>query len=139
VARALTLAAALALSLLTPDTRAQAAPPKPPAAEPPPDEPEEEDAAAKPKEYSFNPLQAEQEIKIGRYYMRRGSHKAAAGRFIEATKWNPQSAEAWLLLGEAREKLKDPKGAKEAYRKYLDLAPDEKNSKSVRKKIEKLG
>lgn len=110
-----------------------------PPAQPPHEEPEEEDASAKPKEYSFNPLQAEQEVKVGRFYMRRGSHKAAAGRFEEAVKWNPQMAEAWLLLGEAREKIKDFKGAKEAYLKYLELAPDAKNGEAVKKRLGKLG
>jgi tetratricopeptide (TPR) repeat protein len=132
VARALSLAALLALILACLPVPAQPPP------EPPPDEPEEEDAAVKPREYSFNPLQAEQEVKVGRFYSRRGRHKAAAGRFEEATRWNPQLAEAWLLLGEAREKIKDPKGAVEAYRKYLELLPAAKNVNEVKQRIKKL-
>lgn len=101
--------------------------------------PEEEDESAKPKEYVFNPIQAENELKVARFYMKRGSPKAAALRCEEALKWNPQSADAYLLLGEARERLKDKKAAAEAYRKYLDVAGDSKGAPDVRKRLEKLG
>src|SRR5207244_4437598 len=47
--------------------------------------PPEEDEATAPKVYSFNPLQAEKELKIGNYYFRKGSFRAAAQRFREAT------------------------------------------------------
>ena len=33
------------------------------------------------------------------------------------------------------EKMKDKAGAKEAYAKYLDLAPDAKNAAAIKKKI----
>jgi hypothetical protein len=36
-----------------------------------------------------------------------------------------------------REKLKDPKGAKEAYAKFLELAPDSKEAGAVKKKLGK--
>lgn len=105
-------------------------------APPPPQhaEPEEEDVTEKPREYTFNPIQAANEMKIGRFYMHRGKAKAAAGRFEEATRWNPQLAEAWLALGEAREKLRDYKGAREAYEACLKLGPD----KDVSKRLSKL-
>ena len=56
------------------------------------------------KEYAFNPLQAQKEIRTGNYYFKKGSYRAAAGRFEEATKWNGGEPEAWLRLGEAEEK-----------------------------------
>jgi predicted TPR repeat methyltransferase len=59
-------------------------------------------------------------------------------RFTEATKWNDGNSEAWLRLGETEEKLKDPKTAKEAYTKYLELASDAKNAGEIRKKLQKL-
>lgn len=111
--------------------------PKPPAAaheEIPP----EEDAGLKPTEYSFNPLQAEKEWKIGNYYFRKGSFRAAALRYREATKWNDGYPEAWLRLAETQEKLKDPKSAKEAYTKYIELSPDAKNAPEIRKKLARL-
>ena len=60
------------------------------------------------------------------------------GRFREATKWNDGNSDAWLRLGEAEEKNKDSKAARDAYEKYLKLAPDAKNASEVRKKLEKL-
>lgn len=103
---------------------------------PPEQEPPEEDEALKPKtEYAFNPLQAENELKVGNFYFKRGSYKAAVKRFEEATRWNPGFADAFLRLGESLEKLNDPKGSRAAYSKYLELAPDAKNASSIRKKI----
>ena len=99
-------------------------------------EPPEEDAALiDKKEYSFNPLQAEKELKTGDFYAKKGNHKAAAIRYQEATKWNPGLADAWLKLGESLEKRKDTKGAREAFAKYLELAPDAKNAAAIRKKL----
>ena len=100
--------------------------------------PKEEDTALGEKDYAFNPLQAEKEIRVGDFYFKKGKYRAAAERFREATKWNNGSAEAWLRLGEAEEKQKDPQAAKDAYSKYLDLSPDAKNAPEIRKKLEKL-
>jgi len=48
------------------------------------------------------------------------------------------NSEAWLLLGEADQRLKDKNAARDAYKKYLDLAADAKNAADIRKKLEKL-
>jgi tetratricopeptide (TPR) repeat protein len=116
-------------------------PPKPPAQQPQQpaeEEPPEEDANLKPKEYAFNPLQANKELQVGNEYLKKRSYKAAAGRFREATKWNPNLAEAWLRLGEAEEKRKNRQDAKEAYAKYLELQPEAKDAGEIRKKIASL-
>lgn len=132
-------AASLSLTITAPgraqskDTTPSASQSKPKEAEPP-----EEDDSAKPKEYAFNPLQAEKEVSVGEFYLKKGSLVAAIARFTEATKWNPGYAEAYLKLGEANEKFKDKKAAKEAYTKYLELAPDAKNAHEVKKKLSKL-
>jgi hypothetical protein len=39
--------------------------------------PPEEDESLVPKEYSFNPLQASKEMRIGNYYFKRGKFRAA--------------------------------------------------------------
>ncbi len=98
-------------------------------------EPPEEDESLKPKEYSFNPLEAERDLKIGLYYFKKGNYKAAANRFREATRWNPTFAEAFLRLGESEDKLKEKQAAQEAYQKYLELAPDGKEAEAVKKKL----
>jgi len=100
--------------------------------------PEEEDKNVKDQEYSFNPLQAQREVNVGNQYFKKGSFRAAAGRFREATRWNEGYAEAWVRLGDAEEKLKDPKEAREAYQKYLELASDGPRAPEIRKKLEKL-
>jgi tetratricopeptide (TPR) repeat protein len=98
-------------------------------------EPPEEDDSLKPKEYSFNPLEAERDLKVGNYYFKKGNYKAAASRFREATRWNPTYADAFLRLGDSEEKLKDKPAAQQAYAKYLELAPDAKDAESVKKKL----
>jgi predicted Zn-dependent protease len=100
-------------------------------------EPPEEDESSKPKEYAFNPLQAEKEMKVGAFYMKKKSYKAAARRYREATRWDPNNADAFLRLAEAEEKLHDDKASHEAYAKYLELQPDSKDAAAVRKKLEK--
>ncbi len=98
-------------------------------------EPPEEDESLKPKEYTFNPLEAQRDLRTGDYYFKKGNFKAAAKRFEEATLYDPNFADAFLRLGEAREKLHDKKGAKAAYQKYIELKPDSKLASSVKKKI----
>jgi tetratricopeptide (TPR) repeat protein len=99
--------------------------------------PPEEDTTLVPKEYSFNPLQAANELKIGNYYFKKGNYRAAAQRFTEASKWDGTLAEAYLRLGEAREKQHDNKAASEAYAKYLEVAPDGKEAADVKKRLAK--
>jgi tetratricopeptide (TPR) repeat protein len=119
----------------------QAAPQPPPRPAPaPPRESElreEDESLTTPAEYVFNPIQAMEEIKVGDFYWKKGSHKAAALRYQEATKWNPGLGDAWLKLGEAREKLKETDAAREAYQKYLEVEPGGKKASSVRRKIER--
>ena len=107
----------------------------------PPEEnqlPPEEDKAKLPEEYSFNPLKSKKDVTVGEFYFKKSDFKAAAGRFREATKWNDSNAEAWLRLGDAEEKMHDSKAAREAWEKYLQLAPDAKNAAEVRKKLDRL-
>ena len=126
----------LGLALQTPpQTPPQTPKPKPQIEE---ELPPEEDVSAKPKEYSFNPLQAATELKIGNYYMKRGKYRAAAQRFREATLWNNSLAEGYQRLGEAEEKAHEKKAARDAYAKYLEVAPDAKDADEIRKKMKKL-
>lgn len=112
---------------------------KPPAKPVPQEvEPPEEDEALKEKVYEFNPLQAQKEFSAGNFYMKKGSHKAAALRYAEATRWNPTWPEAFLKLGEAEERRKEFTAARDAYRKYLELAPEARNAADIRKKIATL-
>ena len=97
--------------------------------------PPEEDDTAKPKEFGFNPIEAENDVRVGNYYFKRHNYPAALKRYQEATKWNPNLADAYLHIGETAEKMKDMKTAKEAYQKYIELAPDSKDAERLKKKI----
>lgn len=97
--------------------------------------PEEDETLQPKKDYAFNPLQAEKEVKTGQFYLKKGSYLAAANRFVEATKWNPGYAEAYFWWGEAEEKLKDKKAAREAWSKFVELAPADKRAEEVKKKL----
>jgi outer membrane protein assembly factor BamD (BamD/ComL family) len=105
---------------------------------PQPQEPPEEDEGLAAKQYTFNPLQAEKELQVGKYYFKKGSYKAAVLRFKEATLWHEKLAEAYLLLGEAQEKLKNWKAAREAYANYIRLESDERKVKEARERLARL-
>jgi tetratricopeptide (TPR) repeat protein len=109
-----------------------------PAQEATPQEPPEEDESLIPKQYAFNPLEADKNFKVGSFYFKKGSYKAAALRYEEATRWNPGMAEAWLRLGESQERLKNSSAARKAYAKFLEVAPDDKDADEVRKKLNSL-
>ena len=100
--------------------------------------PPEEDENLKPKVYPFDPLEAERNINVGNFYMRKGGpsgYRAAIGRYEDATKYNPNSAEAFFKLGEAEEKLKNTDAAKIAFRRVLQIAPDSKLGQEAKKKL----
>ncbi|MCC6265831.1 MAG: hypothetical protein IT169_19840 [Bryobacterales bacterium] len=101
--------------------------------------PEEDESYAAPREYSFNPLQAQKELKIGKFYFKKGSFKAAALRAQEALKWDDSLLDAYLMLGEARERMRDTDGARKAYSQFLELAGDTaKERKEIEKRLQKL-
>ena len=99
---------------------------------------EDEQFAPKKQVYAFNPVQARNELKVGNYYSKKGSYRAAAGRYLEATRWNPSFAEAYWRLGVARENLNQPAEAIEAYTRFLGIEPTGRRSRSVRQSLEHL-
>jgi tetratricopeptide (TPR) repeat protein len=143
----------LALTLVSLAPAQQAPPKKPPQKEletkrPKPaassqeEIPPEEDTDLTTTEYSFNPLQSQKDISVGNMYFKNHKYRAAELRYTSATKWNDGNADAWLKLGEVEERLKNSIKAKEAYRKYLDLASsdskDARKVEEIRKKVGKL-
>ncbi|HEY2844040.1 MAG TPA: tetratricopeptide repeat protein [Bryobacteraceae bacterium] len=104
---------------------------------PEPAEPPEEDESLIPKVYALNPVQAKKEIIAGDYYLKKPNYSAAMRRYLEATRWDPGSAEAFLKLGEAHEKLHEYGPAREAYQKYIAMGEDPKVSDALRKKMAK--
>jgi outer membrane protein assembly factor BamD (BamD/ComL family) len=113
---------------------------QPPAAKPnPQDLPPEEDENVAPKTYSFNPIQSAHEMKVGNFYMRKGKYRAAADRYVEATKWDPNSAEAFYHLGEAEEKLENLTNARSAFQRVVQISPDSKEGRDAKRRLEKIG
>lgn len=100
--------------------------------------PPEEDSSLATTNYSFNPLKSKKDVLVGREYAKKGNYRAAASRYLDATKWDDSNGEAWLLLGEADERLRDKDGARGAFKKYLEVASDAKNAAEIRKKLAKL-
>lgn len=98
--------------------------------------------ADKPKgeteQYAFNPVKSRKDVEVGDFYFKKGDFKAAAARYLEATKWNDGNADAWLRLGDAEDRMNDAKSARAAWEKYLQLAPHGKSAPEVKKKLEKL-
>ena len=124
------------------------APAQDPSATPPagPQQP----APAKPKKNSdsavqsaedqpkWDPLRADKDLEVGKYYMRKGDVDAAIDRFQDATEAKPGYALPFRYLGEAYEKKGKKKPAVKAYQRYLDLYPHAEDADKIRKKIEKL-
>jgi tetratricopeptide (TPR) repeat protein len=116
---------------------------EPPAAPPPPPPPKAkpntdsavQSADDQPK---WDPLRADKDIEVGKYYMRKGDVDAAIDRFQDATLAKPGYALPFRYLGEAYEKKGKKKPAVKAYERYLDLYPHAEDADRIRKKIEKL-
>ena len=111
-------------------------------AQQPPDEtnPPEEDSSVAPRVYAFDPLEAQRCISIGNFYMRKGNkgYRAALGRYEDATKYDPNSAEAFFRVGEVEEKLNNKEAAKLAFQRVVKLAPDSKFAKEAKQKLANL-
>lgn len=102
------------------------------------EEPAEEDESLIVKPCVLNPLEAGRNVDAGNFYFKKGNYPAAVKRFLNATCWDPSSAEAFLRLGEADEKMRKRDDERAAYEKYLELAPDAKNATDIKKKLAKL-
>lgn len=88
--------------------------------------------------YAFNPIQAKKDLEIGDFYAKKGNDRAAAARYLEATKWNPQYAEAYWKLAGARDELGQDPQALDAYRSYLALEPKGKQAKQAQLRVAQL-
>ena len=91
-----------------------------------------------PDQPKWDPLRAEKDLEVGKYYLKKGDWDAAIDRFEDAAEAKPGYAIPFLYLGEAYEKKGKKKPAVKAYQRYLDLYPHADDADKVRKKIEKL-
>ena len=135
------LAAAVALGAAWQPASAQEPPPSsPPSAQQPPKPKPNTDSAVQSAEDQpkWDPLRAEKDLQVGKYYMKKGDVDAAIDRFQDATEAKPGYALPFRYLGEAYEKKGKKKQAVKAYQRYLDLYPHAEDGDKIRKKIEKL-
>lgn len=95
----------------------------------------EEDESEAPEKFVLNPLESERNIRIGNYYWHKGNTRAALGRYERATRYNPNSAEAFYKVAEAEDKLKNKDAARLALKKVIDLSPDSKLGREAKKKL----
>lgn len=99
---------------------------------------EDEDFARPKQTYAFNPVQATKELKVGNYYFKKGSYAAAASRYLEATRWDDNFADAYWRLAITHERLKNPREAIDAYTRYLALDPTGKKAREARRQLERM-
>jgi tetratricopeptide (TPR) repeat protein len=59
------------------------------------------------KEKEYNPMKAEQSLKIGDFYFKQGNYLAAIGRYQDAIDYQPSLFAAYDALGRAYEKKAD--------------------------------
>lgn len=89
--------------------------------------------------YQLNPKLAEQDLKVGEFYLQSGNYKGAYDRFVEAKKVNPGSAEAVFGLAESARHLNLRDEALRNYRLYLDALPNGRYAKQARKALKQMG
>jgi tetratricopeptide (TPR) repeat protein len=135
--------------------QARAQDPPPSEQQPQPDQPPKPDEAPPPKkpaakknsdnatqsapdQPTWDPLRAEKDLEVGKYYMRKGDVDAAIDRFQDATTAKPGFAIPFLYLGEAQEKKHLKKQAIKSYQRYLELLPRADDADKIRKKIDQL-
>jgi tetratricopeptide (TPR) repeat protein len=122
----------------------------PPAQNPPPPPPSPGESSSKPEpntdspvesapdQPKWDPLRADKDVDVGKYYMKKGDYDAAIDRFLDATEAKPGYAIPFRFLGECYEKQGKKKPAVKAYQRYLDLFPHAEDGDKIRKKVEKL-
>jgi tetratricopeptide (TPR) repeat protein len=89
----------------------------------------------------YEPPAASKSVEIGNFYLRRKRYNAALSRFQEAAATDPYYAPAYLGLGKVYEKIGLKQKALDAYHKYLDGLPSEKQAdeaKDVHKAVDRL-
>ncbi|MGH9792570.1 MAG: tetratricopeptide repeat protein [Candidatus Acidiferrales bacterium] len=90
------------------------------------------------QEAEFDPLKAEKNLEVGKYYLRRGNYDAAIDRLKDSIRYKSNYAEPHRLLGEAYEKKGEREEAVRYYKKYLEILPAAEDAGKVTKRITKL-
>jgi tetratricopeptide (TPR) repeat protein len=81
---------------------------------------------------------AQEDVRVGRFYLTDGNYKGAYGRFSEAVRMDPANVEAIYGLASAADGLHNKDEALANYKLYLQIAPDGDKAKSAQKAIRAL-
>jgi tetratricopeptide (TPR) repeat protein len=81
---------------------------------------------------------AQEDVRVGRYYLSTGNYKGAYGRFSEAVRMDPVNVDAIYGLAAAADGLHNTQEALTNYKLYLEIAPDGDKAKSAQKAIRVL-
>jgi tetratricopeptide (TPR) repeat protein len=91
--------------------------------------------------FRYSPPGPAKSVEVGNFYLKRKDYKGALSRFEEAVQTDPNYAPAYLGLGKVYEKTGATQKALDAYQKYLDLLPSDKDAedaKEVHRAIDRL-
>jgi tetratricopeptide (TPR) repeat protein len=66
------------------------------------------------------------------------AYKRAVSVYKDVTKATPSDASAWFTLAQTAESASDTTTAADAYKHFLELAPDDPNAPAVRKRLKQL-
>ena len=86
----------------------------------------------------WDPLRAEKDIEVGKFYMAKGDVDAAIDRFNDAIVAKPGFEIPFRYLGESQEKKGLKRQAIKSYTRYLDLLPHADDRNKIQKRIDKL-
>jgi tetratricopeptide (TPR) repeat protein len=81
---------------------------------------------------------AQDDVRVGRFYLSDGNYRGAYGRFSEASRFDPANVDAIYGLAAAAAGLHHTDEALTNYKLYLQIAPDGNDAKSARKAIRAL-
>jgi tetratricopeptide (TPR) repeat protein len=81
---------------------------------------------------------AEDDVRVGRFYLSDGNYTGAYGRFSEANRLDPTNLDAIYGLAASAAGLHHTDEALTNYKLYLQIAPDGNDAKSARKAIRAL-
>ncbi len=81
---------------------------------------------------------AQDDVKIGRYYLSTGNYKGAYDRFAEATRFDPTNVDAIYGIAAAAQGLHHADEALTNYKLYLAISPDGEHAKSAEKALRVL-
>jgi hypothetical protein len=86
----------------------------------------------------YDPKRADEDLRVGKFYLKTGDAKGAYQRFKDATEYDHENAEAVYWLAESARRLNLSQEAAQNYTVYLAAVPDGPNAKAAKKALSEL-